>query len=69
MSKQCETLEDALATVAHYKARDGTISEPVLQPNNGKYIVYRTSDNKTLKCVKYSEASLRPILIAANAQF
>lgn len=45
MSKQCETFEDAQATVKHYQSKkdtDATIHE---QPN-GKYIVRRANDNK-----------------------
>mmetsp|Transcript_2503 Transcript_2503/g.7353 ORF Transcript_2503/g.7353 Transcript_2503/m.7353 type:complete len:169 (-) Transcript_2503:10-516(-) len=54
MTKLCETEEDAKATVAHYLKRDGT--EAAYRPSQGKYLVFRKSDNKTLKCVKYSPA-------------
>ena len=55
------TLEEAEATVKHYQAKDGT--EATIEPNeDGTYNVYRTSDNKCLKSVRYSPADLPPIL-------
>jgi len=62
MSKACETQEEAEETIAHYLQKDGT--EAYFMEVNGKFNVYRRSDNKTLKSVKYSAAKLEPILKA-----
>ncbi|GAB2794147.1 hypothetical protein GCM10027275_44010 [Rhabdobacter roseus] len=59
MSKACNSLEEAEATVAHYQQK-GT--DCYYQEDNGKYLVYRTSDNKTLKNINYSPADLVSIL-------
>ena len=63
MSKACATMEEAEATVSHYAAKDqpATIKEV-----NGKFLVYRTEDNKVLKSVNYSPADLKPILTRAD---
>ncbi len=60
MSKACITLEDAKATVQHYNNK-GT--ECRVEKLNGKYIVYRQSDDKVMKSVKYSPADLKGILL------
>ena len=59
MSKACSSMEEAEATVAHYGAK-GT--ECYIKPDNGKFLVYRTADNKTLKSIAYSPADLERIL-------
>ena len=59
MSKACETQEEADATLAHY-ASQGT--EAYSAPSDGKYLIYRKSDNKTLKSVNYSPADLKKFL-------
>ncbi|HEV7348635.1 nucleoside triphosphate pyrophosphohydrolase family protein [Telluribacter sp.] len=59
MSKACNSVEEAEGTVAHYTAQ-GT--ECYYKEDNGKYLVYRTIDNKTLKNVNYSPANLVGIL-------
>ena len=61
MSKACGSLQEALATLSHYKQKDGT--EGRYEELNGKYIVYRSADNKILKSVGYSPASLSQILL------
>lgn len=61
MSKACETVEEAEATVAHYQAKG---SECYYKEDNGKFLVYRTSDNKTLKNINYSPADLGKVLSA-----
>lgn len=61
MSKCCDTYEDAHAeasTVPHHI----TIQESP----NGKFILQRTSDNKTIKPSTYSPANLQPILDKAK---
>lgn len=59
MSKACLNVEEAEATVAHYKAK-GT--DCYYKEDNGKYLVYRTADDKTLKNINYSPADLASIL-------
>lgn len=61
MSKACNSQQEALATLSHYKQKDGT--EGRYEELNGKYIVYRSADNKILKSVGYSPASLSQILL------
>ena len=60
MSKACNSQQEALATLSHYKQKDGT--EGRYEELNGKYIVYRSADNKILKSVGYSPASLQDII-------
>ena len=61
MSKACKTVEEADATIAHYKTRDG--SEAHYREEEGLFLVYRTQDNKTLKSINYSPADLGGILL------
>lgn len=56
MSKACGSAEEAEATIAHYKQKDGT--EAYFKEIDGKFLVYRTSDHKTLKSIAYSPADL-----------
>ncbi|MFD1629468.1 hypothetical protein [Pseudopedobacter beijingensis] len=56
MSKACKTIEEAEATIAHYKQKDGT--EAYYKELDGLYLVYRTSDHKTLKSIAYSPANI-----------
>ena len=51
MSKACDTMQEALATLSHYKKKDGTEGNYKLV--NGKYVVYRNADNKVLKSVSF----------------
>lgn len=60
MSKACYTMQDAIATLSHYKKKDGT--EGYYKEVNGKWIVYRNGDNKVLKSINYSPADLNGIL-------
>lgn len=59
MSKACQTPDEAEATVAHYQAR-GVDCHYV--ESDGKYLVYRTADHKTLKNINYSPADLASLL-------
>ncbi|MGA0558218.1 hypothetical protein ACO2Q8_16280 [Larkinella sp. VNQ87] len=59
LSKACLTVEEAEATVTHYQAKG---VECHYVESDGKYLVYRTADNKTLKNVNYSPANLLAIL-------
>jgi hypothetical protein len=56
MSKACVSKQDAIATLSHYKQKDGT--EGYYKEINGKWLVYRTSDDKVLKSINYSPADL-----------
>lgn len=60
MSKACSTIEEAEMTIEHYKKKDGT--ESAWKEVNGKFIVYRNSDNKVLKSINYSPADLKSII-------
>lgn len=59
MSKACLTVEEAEATVAQYTAR-GVACHYV--ESEGKYLVFRDADHKTLKSVGYSPANLATLL-------
>lgn len=59
MSKACNSIEEAEATVAHYAAKGTTC---YYKPDGDKYLVYRTSDNKTLKNINYSPANIEGLL-------
>lgn len=60
MSKACKTEGEALETVNFYQDKKGTDAYYVEQ--DGKYLVYRKGDKKTLKSVNYSPADLEKIL-------
>tara|TARA_R110000868_G_scaffold45693_1_gene151452 strand:- start:5 stop:472 length:468 start_codon:yes stop_codon:yes gene_type:complete len=60
MSKACKTVEEAEATVKHYKENKDTNS--YIKEVDGLYLVYRSEDNKTLKSINYSPADLKGIL-------
>lgn len=60
MSKACTTEEEALRTVEFYKQKDGT--DCVYKKEGNMWLVYRKSDNKTIKSVGYSPADLERIL-------
>ncbi|MEA5403460.1 nucleoside triphosphate pyrophosphohydrolase family protein [Arcicella sp. DC2W] len=62
MSKACNTYEEAEDTVKFYFEKDGTLAEIV--KDGDKFLVYRISDNKVLKSVKYSPADLKSIIAA-----
>jgi hypothetical protein len=47
--------------VSYYKAKDGT--ECYYRQSGDKWLVYRQSDNKTIKSVNYSPADLHSILL------
>ena len=60
MSKACETEEEAKQTVKHYKTTKDT--DAYYEQRDGKWLVYRQGDNKTLKSINYSPADLKSIL-------
>ena len=55
MSKACKNIEEAEETLAHY-LNQGVDAYYV--EKEGLYLIYRRSDNKTLKSIRYSEAQL-----------
>lgn len=60
MSKACETEEEAKATADYYKSEKDT--DAYYEERDGKWLVYRKGDNKTLKSINYSPADLKSIL-------
>ena len=60
MSKACETEDEAKQTVEFYKKKDNT--ECYYKEEGGRWLVFRKSDNKTIKSVNYSPANLVGIL-------
>ena len=58
MSKICQTLEEAEETV---KVRSEQQKEPChyLSDGKGKYVVYRSSDNKVMKSINYFRPNLK----------
>lgn len=60
MSKACSSVQESLSTLLHYKDKDGT--EGNYKQIGDKWVVYRTVDNKVLKSVNYSPASLKNII-------
>ncbi|MEM9857674.1 MAG: nucleoside triphosphate pyrophosphohydrolase family protein [Bacteroidota bacterium] len=60
MSKACKTEAEAKDTVRHYSEIRNTPC--YFKEVDGKYLVFRTEDNKTLKSINYSPADLRSIL-------
>lgn len=60
MSKACSSVEEAEETIKHYNQKDGT--EAYYMKEGGDYIVYRKSDNKVLKSIKYSAVNFEKIL-------
>ncbi|RIV20435.1 hypothetical protein DYU11_20520 [Fibrisoma montanum] len=59
MSKACLTVEEAEATVAHYRSQ-GVDCHYI--ESDGRYLVYRDVDHKTLKNINYSPADLESVL-------
>ena len=60
MSKACETEAEAKETAAYYKNERDT--DAYYEERDGKWLVYRKGDNKTLKSINYSPADLASIL-------
>ena len=60
MSKACNSHQEAIETLLHYKKKDGT--EGTYKEEDGKWLVYRKEDNKVLKSVNYSPANLLDII-------
>ena len=60
MSKACNSVEEAEKTIQFYKDKDGT--ECYYRQEGDKWLVYRKSDNKTIKSIGYSPADLEQVL-------
>jgi predicted HAD superfamily Cof-like phosphohydrolase len=60
MSKACNSMQEAIETMVHYKKKDGT--ESYYKEVNGKWIVYRTGDDKVLKSINYSPANIKGMI-------
>ena len=60
MSKACNSEDEAKATVELYRQKEGT--ECYYKKEGTKWLVYRTSDNKTIKSINYSPADLESII-------
>jgi hypothetical protein len=64
MSKACETMQEAIETILHYKKTQGF--ESVYKKVDNKFVVYRLSDNKVLKSINYSPTDLKKIIENEN---
>lgn len=60
MSKACISAEEAQETVNYYKENKNT--DAYFEERDGKFLVYRKGDNKTLKSINYSPADLKSLL-------
>jgi predicted HAD superfamily Cof-like phosphohydrolase len=60
MSKACVSREEAEATVAHYAKTKGEAC--YIKEVDGKFLVFRQQDNKTMKSINYSPADLAAIV-------
>ena len=61
MSKACNSEEEASATIKHYLEKDGTACYALREGN--KWLIYRQSDQKTLKSIRYSPAELQKLVL------
>lgn len=59
MSKACRTEAEAQETVTHFDAKG---QAAYYEQKDGKYLVFRKEDNKTLKSIAYSPADLEGVL-------
>ncbi len=60
MSKACKTVDEAAATQQHYK--DNKNTDSYVREIDGKFLVFRREDDKTLKSVGYSPANIEGML-------
>lgn len=60
MSKVCPDYETAQKTIEYYQSKDGTVG--YIHESEEGFLVYRESDRKVLKSVRYSPADLEKIL-------
>lgn len=60
MSKSCDSPEEANETIQHYKEKG---VDAYAKEVNGRFLIYRSVDDKTLKSVNYSPAEIFKILL------
>lgn len=60
MSKACDSEEDAVATVEYYANERQT--KAFYKEVDGKWLVYREGDHKTLKSIRYTSPNLEEII-------
>ena len=60
MSKAWKNMEEVNASIAHYKENKG--EDCSYRQEGDKYLLYRTTDQKTLKSINYSPADIKSIL-------
>lgn len=60
MSKACNNMEEVNASIKHYKEVKGEDCE--YRQEGDKFLLFRTSDQKTLKSINYSPADIKSIL-------
>lgn len=63
MSKACKSLEEAEETIAFFKKEQDV--DCYYKEVDGQFLVFRSSDNKTMKSIYYSPAQLREVLEAS----
>jgi predicted HAD superfamily Cof-like phosphohydrolase len=68
MTKACKTEDEAIETVKSYKKGCPGV-EYHYELIEGKYLVYRTEDRKTLKSIYYEQADIFGILHGDGARF
>ncbi|MGO1672113.1 MAG: hypothetical protein ACTHYC_14905 [Sphingobacterium sp.] len=59
MSKACKTEDEAIETQEHYRQKG---VDSYYKKIDGKFLVFRKGDDKTLKSIYYSPADLKSIL-------
>lgn len=66
MSKACGSIEEAEETILRYNEMQVTagllVDEMHYEEKDGKFLVYRTKDRKTLKSINYSPANLKQFI-------
>lgn len=70
MSKACSTRGEAEATIDAYTTQaveaGKLVDEMHYEEKDGKFLVYRTKDRKTLKSINYSPANLYPFITVTD---
>ena len=64
MSKACRTKKEAEETIDYYQKTHNV--ECYYREVGGRYLVYRQTDNKTIKSINYSPADLEKVLTGEN---
>lgn len=59
MSKACSSHKETVDTIAFYESKN---IESYYKEVDGKFLIFRKSDNKVLKSINYSPANLKNIL-------